>query len=333
MKKVIYLLLIVFCFACSSQNTEKERIYNSWDKEADVKDAVRELSLEDVMVHDNSSLYVNGNYILIVDHSSMDNQIFVIGKNDFHYAGSFAHKGGGPNEITNIGDLAFNESQQLVYITDFGKQKILSCNIDSVLMDSSYTFKEVASLEKSQFPSEYTYINDTLCVGRFIFPIGNNNYRPQVAKWNMLTGEYKLMGYEHPGIESKRMTCAVSAEKQLYAECYSNHDLLTIGDFDGNLKCNIYGPKWKESARGANYYGKAVFRNNQIIVPYSGGSRKNDTYEPTKFHVFDIDGNYLKTLNIGYKIIRYCYDKDNDRLIMCFNDEIQFGYLDLKDLI
>ena len=127
MNKVIYLLLIVFCFACSSQNTEKERIYNSWDKEADVKDAVRELSLEEVMVHDNSSLYVNGDYILIVDHSSMDSQIFVIDKNDFHYAGSFAHKGGGPNEITNIGDLAFNESCESAVGFLIQKLKINKC--------------------------------------------------------------------------------------------------------------------------------------------------------------------------------------------------------------
>ena len=31
----------------------------------------------------------------------------------------------------------------------------------------------------------------------------------------------------------------------------------------------------------------------------------------------------------NYKIADFCYDKENNRIIMCMNDDIQFGYLDL----
>jgi len=49
--------------------------------------------------------------------------------------------------------------------------------------------------------------------------------------------------------------------------------------------------------------------------------------------VFDLHGDYLKTLDVGYKIVDFCYDDDNNRIIMNLNDEIQFAYLSLEGLI
>ena len=49
--------------------------------------------------------------------------------------------------------------------------------------------------------------------------------------------------------------------------------------------------------------------------------------------VFDMDGNYRKTLDVGYKIQDYCIDEDNSRVIFVFSDEIQFGYLNIEKLI
>ena len=50
-------------------------------------------------------------------------------------------------------------------------------------------------------------------------------------------------------------------------------------------------------------------------------------------NVFDINGEYLKTLYIGYKQTGICYDEENHRLILNFDDDIQFGYLDLEGII
>lgn len=53
------------------------------------------------------------------------------------------------------------------------------------------------------------------------------------------------------------------------------------------------------------------------------------TNYPTKFAVFDLDGNYLKTLETGYPVIIFYYDKGNNRILMSLNDEMQFTYLDV----
>jgi hypothetical protein len=56
-------------------------------------------------------------------------------------------------------------------------------------------------------------------------------------------------------------------------------------------------------------------------------------YLPTSLLVFDMNGNYIRTLDVGYKMMDFCIDEDNNRAIFAFSDEIQFGYLDLEKLI
>ena len=44
-------------------------------------------------------------------------------------------------------------------------------------------------------------------------------------------------------------------------------------------------------------------------------------------------GNYMKTLETGYQILKLCYDEECHRLILFSYDDIQFGYLDLEGII
>lgn len=78
-----------------------------------------------------------------------------------------------------------------------------------------------------------------------------------------------------------------------------------------------------------------AFCNNRIVATYSGEKSFKDrkTVFPTKFIIFDLDGNYLKTLETEYQIVKFCYDKDNDRFIISMNDNMQFGYLDVGELL
>lgn len=46
--------------------------------------------------------------------------------------------------------------------------------------------------------------------------------------------------------------------------------------------------------------------------------------------MFNITGDYLKTLDIGRRINDLCYDEENKRIIMNLDDEYQFAYLDIE---
>ena len=108
---------------------------------------------------------------------------------------------------------------------------------------------------------------------------------------------------------------------------------MTICNLDGDLICNIYGPDWTADSSDISHYWNVNVCGDKIIASYSGGDHRTEAYYPTKFLVFNLNGDYLKTLETGYRIARFCYDEDNNRIIMCMDDDIQFGYLDLNEVI
>ena len=83
-------------------------------------------------------------------------------------------------------------------------------------------------MKKKLFPDDYLYLNDTLCIAKIIEPIGNNDYKPSVARWNMATEEINPMPYEYPDLKKVRFIYAASAEHQLYVQCYTQYDLSLI---------------------------------------------------------------------------------------------------------
>jgi hypothetical protein len=148
------------------------------------------------------------------------------------------------------------------------------------------------------------------------------------------------MKYEHPAIEKKRTFFAASPELGIYVECYFHHDLMTICSLNGELKYNIYGPNWdSRKSNKISYYTKAVFCRNKLFMLYTGGEwlvdrgKGMETIRSTKFLVFDMNGDYIRTLETGYQIVDFCYDSENNRILMSMNDEIQFAYLELDGLI
>jgi len=257
--------------------------------------------------------------------------IHFFNRNNYQYLTSAIPRGQGPGEITVSGHIAVNKDKKEFYMSDHGKLKIFTYPIDSILYNPYYVPEVKKELNNIQFPSEYLYINDTLCYARIIEPTGNVGHNEAAGKWNMQTGEVVKMRYTHPKVRTKRIGIAVSMEHETFVECYANHDLMTIMDLDGNLKCNVYGSNWNDGKIIQIYhFNNVVFRGDKIIASYSGRDMHGNTL-PDKLLVFNINGDYIKTLDIGYKIVDFCYDIQNDRLLFAFDDMIQFGYLALNE--
>ena len=330
--KLVYFLALALCLSCTSE-TEKHQ--NSRNNIVNVKDKIKEIEIKEVLINGYARVYIMNNYFIIVDSKSFDNQIHIFDKNDnFKYLAGTAPRGQGPDEITVIGHVEPDNTGKILYVTDHGKLKIFSYDLDSVLANPKYRPEEKLRMNNTIFPEKYTYINDTLCIGVAIAPIGYSDFRPVIAKWNMSTGEIIPMKYEHPEIEKPRIACSVSMEHGIYVTCYHYHDLITICNLDGNLKYNIYGRSWDNRRSNEIYhYGKVIFVEDKILASYSGGRNFSDDERPTKFLIFDIHGDYLKTIETGYKIDQFCYDQDNNRILLHLDAEIQFACLDLDGII
>ena len=315
------------------KDTKKEKYFNYRKNIVNIREQIKEIEIEDVFISASSPLYVFEKYLIIGDLRSTKKLLHLFDKNNFDYITSIADNGPGPAEVTSMGHTQYDKANRKFFVTDHGKQSILSFDLDSAFADPHYSPMVKAKIKPELFPSYYYYVNDTFSIGIFIAP---PDLKPTVAKWNMNTGEIELMQYENPKVKGKRVSFAVSMEHGIYAECYSNCDLITICNLDGELMCNIYGRNWDSNKTNSNsirYYYRSVFCNDKIVVGYSGKNNFSVEWRPTKFIVFDINGNYIKTLETGYKIVEFCVDQDNNRIIMALDSEIQFAYLDLDGII
>lgn len=335
-KVICRLLLILFCWSCSSDSiTEKHQ--SERNNIINVQDQIKEISVENVLVSNFALVRIIDKYLFIIDYKSANELIHIFSKNDFKYIASTGLKGQGPGEITNIGHIAEDKMKHKFYVSDHGKNKIFSFDLDSAITDPAYLPVDKTKMGEKVFPDKYVYITDTLSIGIAIQRLENNDYLPVISKFNMQTGEITPMHYSiNPRVKKKRIFFALSMEYGIYVECYAPHDLMTICDLDGNLKCNVYGPEWDKNTYGKDYFGSVVICKDRIVALYSGErafTKERKTNLPTKFIIFDLDGNYLKTLDTGHKIANVCYDESNHRILMNMDDEMQFAYLNLGDLL
>lgn len=335
-KTICLVLIIAFCWGCSS-NSLTEKHQEKRNNITYVRDKIKEIVIEDLLINNYSVVQIVDDYLFIEDYKSANELIHIFDKDNFRYITSTGLKGQGPGEIARIGKIAEDKVNRKFYVSDHGKNKIFSYDLDSVITDPAYLPIEKMKMGEQVFPNDYVYINDTLSIGVTIQRLGNNNFKPIVGKFNMKTGEIKHMNYTiNPHVKKKRIYFGISMEHGMYAECYIPHDLMTICSLDGNLKYNIYGPNWDTETRSIDHFKDVSFCNDRIVALYSGEksfTKDRRTISPTKFIIFDLEGNYLKTLETGYQIAGFCFDKDNHRIIMSMNDDIQFGYLDVEDLL
>lgn len=334
--------MVITAFWASCTNDSKSDIYQTNRANIlNVRDQVNEICINDVFIGSVARLFLLNDYLLIADCKSDDKLIRIFNKDNFQYILSSVTFGGGPNEVANIGHIEVNNAKNEFYVSDHAKQIIFAYNMDSLILDSLYTPQVKARMNKSEFPSYYNYFSDTLSIGLIIRPTGTSGFNQVVARWNMNTGSITPMKYQHPKIEKKRVTMDTSERESIYVEGYRYYDLMTICDFSGNLICNVYGPDWDDlHTNKTSHYVKVSFYKDKIIALYSGRDAfyKDEVKGvgvilPTKFLIFDTQGNYIKTLDVGYNIADFCCDEENNRLIMNFDDDIQFGYIDLKDVL
>ncbi len=340
MKKVVLYIMTLCCFACSNQSTT-EKYQRSRDNVVDVKDKIVELTMDDQIFSNTTQFYLMDDYLIVRDRESYDKIIHLFDLKTFKHLGATGTYGPGPYELINTGAFAVDNQHKIFYVPDYSKMKIFTYEVDSIIANPNYMHKVKVDMDASIFPDKIVYINDTLSIVRVITPIGTNDFADGVGTWNMLTGEIKKMPYTQPEIEKKRIQMAASPEKNRYVEVYTRHDLFTICDLDGNLISNVYGPHWSsERRKNTEYFGAVRYYKDYIVAAYNGGDRIiNDKNQGPvgacckKLMIFDMDGNYIKTLDVKYNIRSFVCDEQYNRIIFSFDDDIQFGYLDLDGII
>ncbi|MBQ3190744.1 MAG: 6-bladed beta-propeller [Bacteroides sp] len=333
MKKILNVLLVFVLVGCNPE-TGTDKFQSIRDKVIDVSGELKEIDTGEVLIGAYPRLQIGCGYLVVSDYKAYNKLIHFFKLENLEHIVSVGDVGQGPNEITRIGHLELDEKRRKLYVSDHGKNKILSYDIDSLIAcPESYEFLQKVKINKGLFPDSYCYVNDTLSYARIIKPTSVSTFEQGIGIWNMVTGEVKMMPYSHPDIEMKRSLFDVSLDNNLYAEVYLRHDLMSICDLDGHLIYNIYGPDWNDGGRSdISCFGGVLIVGNYIMASYSGGDYEKE-YSPKKILIFSLEGEYIKTLDLKEEIIDFCYDDIHNRIVLALDGEIQFAYLDLEGLI
>lgn len=328
MKENIKLVLIIFlCGACTSK-VQNEKWHNQRTNIVSVKDDIKAIDMEDVLIGSLAQPYIFGEYLVVADYKSNDQLVRIFNKQTFKYLLSLGDVGQGPKEISSLGAIAWNEKEHSLYVTDHGQRRILSYNLDSLLNNPLYSPQVKLNFSDVGFPNDYYYINDTLSYGSFIQPTASS-FTQTSGKWNMRTGKIELITYAHPADDKKRIAFNLSIKHHTLIESNRRFDLISLYNMDGELQYNVYGPNWDQKGDRKEHFKDVVICDDKIVASYIGEDWNNNN-GATIFHVFTITGDYLKTLDVDRKINYFCYDADNKRIIMNLDSEDQFAYLDTE---
>lgn len=321
--------------SCSTQSPQEKRQQHS-SNVLDVSGFVTAIQIDTPLFSNLTRPYTFDKYLVLADPHSEEHQIYFFDKKDFSLIAKTGTHGEAPDEITSLGELIADNAHQQLYASDYGKMQMFRYELDSILFSKDYRPQEKIDINKTSVPVMVSYAADTLCYACCLTANPGEHFQESIVTWNMRNGEIKPLIKGHPKVERKRMRYAVSEENNLIAVSYDHHDLLAIYNLEGDLKYYIYGPNWNDKTSNAmiHYYAGIVVCNNRIIVGYSGEKNKiSGNISVRKLLVYDLDGNYIKTLDTGHNVILFVYDPDYNRIIMALDEEPQFAYLELNELL
>lgn len=91
-KTICLFLLIVSCWGCSS-SSKTEKHQGKRDNIINVRDQIKEIVIEDLLINNSSRLRIIDDYLFIKDYKSADELIHIFSKNNFKYITSTAQIG------------------------------------------------------------------------------------------------------------------------------------------------------------------------------------------------------------------------------------------------
>jgi len=340
---ILPMLFVILSLGCNNSNSDRTRYFReSADKTIDIRDQVVSVKT-DILFRFGDFLIVD-TLLVYTDFASVNPEVIhIFNKRSFEYITSTGISGRGPGEITGVGCGYLDLDGKVLWVDDHGNQVKWKFPIDSILSNSNFLPSTKIEMNNEFFMTDGGFISDSVVLGVAVVPLSNSSMEMTMAKENLYSGEIEKFGYVYPGAKDRYDTYfnfCLSLRDSLYVHCYKYVDLMTICDLNGNLIVNVEGSSFNKRDKTVNYFIGVDIYKNYIIASYIGdryvildGGNEPQIISPSKFLVFDMDGNYLKTLKVGSQFSSFCVDEDNDRIVLFFEEkEDSFGYFSLKDI-
>ena len=266
------------------------------------------------------------------DYQSTDRQFLGYDLDKGKCLGWFGIFGNGPGEIANFGACFFDPYKRIFYGMDGNQWNISGFELDKALKDSTYrafTKASMAALELRVPVVKVFFKNDStvLC---HLYEMNDNwtRYIERLGRLDIETGEIEIINEFLPD-EDAGLGIGVSFKDSLICVAHHTNDRIDLLKLDGSLIKTVYGPDYHSPRLHKIYYFYVpVFCGDKICVVYYG------KFDPTfsvgrDILMFDLEGNYLKTLRCDMPITDIAYHEKTNRLYVCTNGDPQFGYIQL----
>jgi hypothetical protein len=342
MKRLILLTiyLLLFTFGCiNNKRSGTEKVQKSRNNIVNVSDKI--INIKPEILFGNSTFFIMDNILIVNEISPRGEKgIHLLDKNTFKYLASTGIIGKGPGEMSMQGTIGIDRKNHIFWAPDNGKRIMYKFPLDSALKNEKFKPTISIKLNNDLQMARFGFLDDSIIIGKAVQWNSKSSFELAMAKMNIHTTNIEKFGYENPEAIGKKSNSLFALSNNFYVNCYDRIDLMTICDLKGNLLYNVYGPGWfdKDQDKKTYFFGVDVFGKN-IIASYIGGSRLvikgniSQGNSPTKFIVFDMQGNYLKTIETGFEFSRFCVDEENKRIIAYFTDrEEPLGYFDISFL-
>ncbi|NOU62030.1 hypothetical protein [Marinifilum caeruleilacunae] len=340
-RNLVIILVSFIVFACNNSNSKHTKTFKETEnRTVSVKDKVTDIESELMFEYCSMLIYDS---LLVVNELSPKGEkgIHFFNKNNLEYVSSSGFLGRGPGEISRLGEARCAFETKEIFVDDYGKMVRWKFPMDSVLNNKKFKPSRKLMLDNELFQIKYEFINDSISIGRSVKPTSTHSMDLVTTKQNIYTNKIEEYGYNFPEIRGRESYSdfALSVKNNVYVSCFNFVDLLTICDLNGNLRCNVFGSKWNaKEIKGIKFFMNVTIYKNYILASYIGGkgilkSKDGDldSISPSKLIVFDMEGNYIKTIDVGYEFSAFCVDEDNERFIAYFDNRINpLGWFYLK---
>ena len=321
--------VMLSAFSCHTNNCKEQ-----WQDERNMIEEAKIVSIDDSLppMHAFTHIFIYGDTMIFHDYKSTDRQFLGYDLDEGKCLGWFGIFGNGPGEIANFGTCFFDPYKRIFYGMDGNQWNISGFELDKALKDSTYrafTKASMAALEL-RVPVQSVFFHNDSTILCHLYEM-NENWTKSVQRLGRLdieTGKTEIIEEFLPE-EDARFGMDISFEDSLVWVTHHTNDRIDLLNLDGKLIKTIYGPDYHNPRLHMIYYFyDPVFCGDKICVVYHG------KYDPTfsfgrDILMFDLEGNYLKTLRCEMPITDIAYHEKTDRLYVCTNGDPQFGYIQL----
>lgn len=248
--------------------------------------------------------------------------------------GRFGKFGNGPGEIANFGGIFYDSKSKILYGNEGNRSTISYFYLPEAISNPDYNIidKFRIGFVESLFASAH-HINDSTIICAAAFPGSDSPAETQLATFSLITKKstpFDSVSY----YDRARFALTLSLEKnRIYAADF-NQDVISIYSLEGKLLRRIFGPDYTGRVMEKySAFSKPHICGNHLIVRYSGHKPETANKTISKYLIVtDLDGNYIKTLDLDFTVHTIAYHAKTNRLYLSTDGEPQFCYLNLDDL-